>query len=81
MSAEPYMLARGLSEHFGITVSTEDAAVLNHRLRTLVAHAYDQGCKDEREACAKVCEEHPDGLNMMGGNFVACATAIRARGN
>ncbi len=35
----------------------------------------------EREACAKVCEEHPDGLNMMGGAFVTCANAIRARGN
>lgn len=35
---------------------------------------------DEREACAKVCEEHPDGLNMMGGHFVICAAAIRARG-
>jgi hypothetical protein len=30
------------------------------------------------EQCAKACEEHPDGLNMLGGNFVACATAIRA---
>lgn len=35
----------------------------------------------EREACAKVCEEHPDGFNMMGGAFVTCAAAIRARGN
>jgi len=34
----------------------------------------------EREACAKVCEEHPDGLNMMGGAFVTCAAAIRSRG-
>ena len=35
----------------------------------------------EREACAKMCEEHPDGLNMLGGAFVTCAAAIRARGN
>ena len=35
----------------------------------------------EREACAKVCEEHPSGLNMLGGAFVTCAAAIRARGN
>jgi hypothetical protein len=34
----------------------------------------------EREACAKVCEEHPDGLNMLGGAYIACAKAIRARG-
>jgi len=34
----------------------------------------------EREACAKVCEEHLDGLSMIGGAFVTCASAIRARG-
>jgi hypothetical protein len=34
----------------------------------------------EREACAKVCEEHPDGMTMLGGAYVACAAAIRARG-
>jgi len=33
----------------------------------------------EREECAKVCEEHPEGLNMFGGHFVLCAQAIRAR--
>jgi hypothetical protein len=35
----------------------------------------------EREACAKLCEEHPYGLNMFNGHFVICAAAIRARGN
>jgi hypothetical protein len=34
----------------------------------------------EREACAKVCEQHPDGMTMLGGVYVACAEAIRARG-
>jgi hypothetical protein len=34
----------------------------------------------EREACAKVCEQHPDGMTMLGGAYVACAKAIRARG-
>jgi hypothetical protein len=34
----------------------------------------------EREACAKVCEEHPDGMNMLGGAYIACAKAIRDRG-
>ena len=34
----------------------------------------------EREACAKVCEEHPDGMNMLGGAYITCAKAIRARG-
>ena len=34
----------------------------------------------EREACAKVCEEHPDGMNMLGGAYISCAKAIRDRG-
>ena len=34
----------------------------------------------EREACAKVCEQHPDGMTMLGGAYMACAAAIRARG-
>lgn len=34
----------------------------------------------EREACAKECEEHPDGMNMLGGAYIACAKAIRDRG-
>ena len=34
----------------------------------------------EREACAKVCEQHPNGMTMLGGAYVACAKAIRARG-
>ena len=34
----------------------------------------------EREACAKVCEQHPDGMTMLGGAYIACAAAIRARG-
>ena len=33
--------------------------------------------QQEREACAKLCEEHPYGLS----HFVICAAAIRARGN
>lgn len=38
-----------------------------------------QAVAAEREACAKTCEEHPDGMNMLGGHFVSCAEAIRAR--
>ncbi len=41
--------------------------------------AWSMAEADEREACARVCEEHPDGLNMMGGAFVTCANAIRRR--
>jgi len=27
-----------------------------------------------------VCEQHPDGMTMLGGVYVACAEAIRTRG-
>ena len=52
-----------------------DAAILEAS-----KEAIDAAVAAEREACALVCENHPDGLNMMGGAFVACAAAIRARG-
>jgi len=42
--------------------------------------AWANGAYKEREACAKVCEQHPDGMTMLGGAYMACATAIRARG-
>lgn len=44
-----------------------------------LADAIEQARLKEREACAKVCEEHPDGMSMLGGAFVVCAAAIRAR--
>lgn len=48
----------------------------------LHAMKYAEQCvKEEREACAKICEEHPDGLHPLGGAFVTCAKAIRARGD
>jgi hypothetical protein len=40
----------------------------------------DAATAKEREACAKLCEQHPDGMTMLGGAYVACAKAIRARG-
>lgn len=40
----------------------------------------NRAVKAEREACAKLCEQHPDGMTMLGGVYVACAEAIRARG-
>lgn len=46
---------------------------------SLVAFANLVAAK-EREACAKECEEHPDGMNMLGGAYIACAKAIRDRG-
>jgi hypothetical protein len=40
----------------------------------------DAATAKEREACAKLCKQHPDGMTMLGGAYVACAKAIRARG-
>ena len=42
--------------------------------------AFNEAVLIEREACAKACEEHLDGLSMIGGAFVTCASAIRVRG-
>lgn len=60
-----------------ISADTEDAAdnLLDQprddsALREMIAGVYEE--------CAKVCEDHPDGLNMMGGAFVSCSAAIRA---
>ena len=36
---------------------------------------------DEREACAKVCDEQAEKDNFEGCYANACAEAIRARGN
>ncbi|CAB4166126.1 hypothetical protein UFOVP835_17 [uncultured Caudovirales phage] len=39
--------------------------------------AYAAGAKDEREACAKVCEAEG---KRVDASWVGCAAAIRARG-
>lgn len=63
-----------------MTCSMESYHVADEALSTPAdTSALDRMIAEEREACAKVCEEHPDGLNMFGGPFVTCATAIRAR--
>lgn len=41
--------------------------------------AYAAGAAAEREACAKVCDDWPNGTAFDNGQ--ACADAIRARGN
>ncbi len=40
---------------------------------------YAAGAAAEREACAKVCDDWPNGTAFDNGQ--ACADAIRARGN
>lgn len=56
--------------------------IANLRVDFQTAHARMMtSAATEREACAQVCENHPDGLHMLGGAFARCAAAIRARGN
>lgn len=49
----------------------------------LLQEAFEAGVKQEREACAKVCDErfekHPD-LSIASGEAGMCAHFIRARG-
>ena len=47
-----------------------------------VTLAYEAGCKDENEACAKLCENFAiDAFNNENQLYEQCAAAIRARGN
>jgi len=71
--------SRMMAEHFGISILESDAKLLQERIQLLITEAYNRGVQHERDACAKLCEEHPEGLNMLGGAFVMCASAIRAR--
>ena len=52
---------------------------INVSFHQALKNFYDLSVAKEREACAKVCEQHPDGMTMLGGAYIACATAIRAR--
>jgi len=58
---------------------------MNHTLRSIIDEelqkAYERGIKDEREACAKIC----DAAQLFGNNderwsAKCCSEAIRARG-
>lgn len=51
------------------------------RAGVLIKEAYQRGVRDEREACAKVCDEKSDTSNTPSGRSRAesCALAIRAR--
>lgn len=65
----------------GISTSNSDINVV--ALHKTVKELYEQGRLDEREACAKLCEEvgekakNNDGYTIGG---YACAKEIRARG-
>ena len=49
-------------------------------LEAICSAAYEAGRKDEREACAKVCDELSDEDGFEGGYANRCAFAIRERG-
>jgi hypothetical protein len=66
----------------GISTSNSDINVVG--LHKTVKELYEQGRADEREACAKLCEEVGDKAKDNDGYTIggyACAKAIRARGN
>ena len=56
-----------------LTGLCQDAAIEIERLNKALA--------DEREACAKVCDDHATKDGFEGCYANACAESIRARGN
>lgn len=73
-----YQTARAISHHFGITISNDDAIKLDRALRATVYHSMEQARREEREACAKACEDQITwDLDDPGST---AAKAIRARG-
>jgi hypothetical protein len=85
-----YQTARAISHHFGITISNDDAIKLDRALRATVYHSMEQARKEEREACAKICEDawmaftQPSNGRPSLNPFPElrfAAEKIRARGN
>lgn len=66
--------------HFAKLIADAERERIKTSRPPRVSVALERARQEEREACAKVCEEHPEGLSMLGGHFVLCAQAIRARG-
>jgi hypothetical protein len=56
-----------------------DHAADDESLERFFKLAYEAGAKDEREACARVCEDIDPPLDSST-TAMACAAAIRARG-
>ena len=61
--------------------STCDSDINVLKLIQHIKNLYEQGRTDEREACAKLCEELSEKWYDEGGSASDCAAAIRARGN
>ena len=66
-----------------------DTIELAREAGPLISTPFDAWCErfaelvraDEREACAKVCENWTQTPETTGMELALCATAIRARGN
>jgi hypothetical protein len=66
----------------GISVATSDSwipIIGPATIERFFKLAYEAGAKDEREACARVCEDIDPPLDSST-TAMACAAAIRARG-
>lgn len=49
------------------------------RAGVLIKEAYQRGVRDEREACASICDDRSELYSDEGGDARSCAAAIRAR--
>ena len=58
--------------------STSDSDINIIKLIQHIENLYEQGRTDEREACAKLCENVVSNLGYVQAKY--CADAIRARG-
>jgi hypothetical protein len=85
-----YQTARAISRHLGIAISNEDAVRLHDHIQSIAANAYTNGILNEREACAKICEDawmaftQPSNGRPSLNPFPElrfAAEKIRARGN
>jgi hypothetical protein len=61
--------------------STCDSDINAIKLSQHIKTIYEQGRADEREACAKLCDEHAKESWDQEGGALNCADKIRARGN
>lgn len=60
------------------------ALIVPSHLQSFFALSYHRGARDEREACAKVCDAEDQKNTIYRVNMNAagnCATAIRSRNN
>ena len=83
--ARLYAMAHAASDSGQIVGETQALAALqactnaSMSLRAAITALVAQARDEEAEACAEVCEQHPDCCAGMDADFLRCAEAIRAR--